>query len=437
MKKALLLSFISMLISVSLSATDYYYYRFRFTIHETNINGEVANYPIVTYSPVLCGTDIITAIDGVSTRNLSDDAVCALFETKPSVTFTIKRWNKEFNDTLTGLPCICHPLRVFSEDELLSLYDNEGRSDMIFSRYEEYRDKNVDFFKYKTYDLEFSEGGCPDMYKKQFADELIQKLSSFGLKRDTENPQILFVTELFSGRKEQYNPPTTSISTQYKYGYDIFKGWGAYQYVTSEQNAGYTSVSNMFKITVSAMDVAQMKKKASIPPVIWSINCNREYGIGKTIMDFAEFEFFSQAFLSFKPLNVFICPLACNWAYYLGIYFDGDNPSVVAAVDPDGPAAKAGLKAGSRILAYKNIYSSSNVRNYGNKYIPSKPIPSYSFEKLWRSREEEDVKDEIPIYHYLAYSGNRINIDFQDNGRIVKAKDIIFMEKYFPVYILE
>jgi len=38
---------------------------------------------------------------------------------------------------------------------------------------------------------------------------------------------------------------------------------------------------------------------------------------------------------------------------------------------------------------------------------------------------------------YLAYSGNRINIDFQDNGKIVKAKDIIFMEKYFPVYILE
>jgi len=405
-------------------------------MHEVNINGESASYPVVTYSPVLMGTDIITAIDGVSTKNLSEDAVYALFESKPSVTFAIKRWHKELSSTLTGLPCTCPPSRVFSEDELLALYDNEGRSDIIFSRYDTYRDKNVDFYKYKTYDLEFSEGGSPDMYKKQFADELIQKLSSYGLVRDTENPQMLFVVELFSGRKEQYTPPSTSISTSYKYGYDIFKGWGAYQYITSEQTAGHTDVSNMFKITVSVMDVAQMKQKATIPPVLWSINCIREYGIGKTIMDFAEFEFFSQAFLSFKPLNVFICPMACNWTYYLGIYFDGNNPSVVAAVDPVGPAAKAGLKAGSEILSYKNKYG-SDVRNYGKKYIPSKPVPSYSYDNLWKSRKEKEIKENIPNYFYINYSGTSINIDFQYNGKIVKTKDIIFLEKYTPVYILE
>lgn len=425
-----------MLVSVSLFATDYYYYRFHFVMHEVNINGESASYPVVTYSPVLMGTDIITAIDGVSTKNLSEDAVYALFESKPSVTFAIKRWHKELSSTLTGLPCTCPPSRVFSEDELLALYDNEGRSDIIFSRYDTYRDKNVDFYKYKTYDLEFSEGGSPDMYKKQFADELIQKLSSYGLVRDTENPQMLFVVELFSGRKEQYMPPSTSISTSYKYGYDIFKGWGAYQYITSEQTAGHTDVSNMFKITVSVMDVAQMKQKATIPPVLWSINCIREYGIGKTIMDFAEFEFFSQAFLSFKPLNVFICPMACNWTYYLGIYFDGNNPSVVAAVDPVGPAAKAGLKAGSEILSYKNKYG-SDVRNYGKKYIPSKPVPSYSYDNLWKSRKEKEIKENIPNYFYINYSGTSINIDFQYNGKIVKTKDIIFLEKYTPVYILE
>lgn len=436
MKKALFLSFMSMLVSVSLFATDYYYYRFHFVMHEVNINGEAANYPVVTYSPVLMGTDIITAIDGVSTKNLSEDAVYALFESKPSVTLTIKRWNKELSNTLAGLPCTCHPSRVFSEDELLSLYDNDGRSDMLFSRYNKYRDKNVDFYKYKTYDLEFSEGGCPDMYKKQFADELIQKLSSYGLERDTENPQMLFIVELFSGRKEQYTPPTTSISTKYKYGYDIFKGWGAYQYITTGQNAGHTDVSNMFKITVSVMDVEQMKQMASIPPVIWSINCYREYAIGKTIMDFAKIEFFSQALLSFKPLDAFICPLACNWTYYLGIYFDGNNPSVVAAVDPDGPASKAGLKAGSKILSYTNI-NSADKRNYGKKYIPTRPIPSYSFEKLWKSREDKDIKDNIPKYYYINYSGNSINIDFENNGSLVRAKNIIFIEKYTPVYILE
>jgi hypothetical protein len=437
MKKALFLSFMAMLVSASLFATDYYYYRFRFAMHEVNINGEAAHYPVVTYSTVLMGTDIITAIDGVSTKNLSEDAVYALFETKPSVTFTIKRWYKELSNTLTGLPCSCPPSRVFSEDELLALYDNDGRSDVLFSRYEKYRDKNVDFYKYKTYDLEFSEGGTPDMYKKQFADELIQKLSSYGLERDIENPQMLFVIELYSGRKEQYIPPTTSINTQYKYGYDIFKGWGAYQYITTEQTAGHTDVSNMFKITVSVMDVAQMKQNASIPPVLWSINCSREYGIGKTIMDFAANEFFSQAFLSFKPLDVYICPLACNLTYYLGIYFDGNNPSVVAAVDTEGPAAKAGLRAGSKILSYKNFYSSSDIRNYGRKDIPTRPIPSYSFEKLWKSREEKDIRDNIPQYYYINYSGNSIDIDFQYNGNVVKAKNIKYVEKYTPVYILE
>lgn len=425
-----------MLVSVSLFATNYYYYQFRFVMHEVNINGVAANYPVVTYSPVLMGADIITAIDGVSTKNLSEDAVYGLFESKPSATFTIKRWNKEFSNTLTGLPCTCHPSRVFSEHEILALYgDDRNIGSVHHFGYEQYTDKNIDFYKYKTYDIEFSEGGSLDMNKKQFADDLIQKLSSYGLERDTENPQMLFVIELFKGKKEQYTPPTTSISTNYKYGYDIFKGWSTFQYITSQQNPGHTDISVMYKITVTVMDVAQLKQKASIPPVLWSTNCYRVDSLDYKIEYFADEEFFDDAFLFFKPLNVLICPIVCNQTYYLGIYFDGNNPSVVAAIDPDGPAAKAGLKTGSKILSYKMIAENDHADVI--KKIPSRPIPSYPFEKLWKSREEKDIKDNIPVYYYIYYAGKSISIVFQNNSNIIKAKDINFAYKHSPVYILK
>ncbi len=461
MKKTFLLSFLSILISTSLFATDYYYYRLRFEMHEVSINGEKANYPIVAYSYDLIGADVVIAIDGKSTKNLSEDAIYSLFESKPSATFSIRRWNKDLSKTISGLPCSVHPSKVLSEDELRVLYKNS--QEIFFTGYEVYRDKNVDFFKYKTYDIEFAESGCTAIDKKMFADELIMELSSFGLERDTEKPQMLFIIELYTGKKEQYTPPTTSISTQYKYGYDIFNGWGARQYITSKQQEGHTDVSYLYKVEVSVMDAAQLKKKPSIPPVIWSVSCSEEKENKQTIIAYAKQKFFSEAFFTFKPLSVFICPIFTGTCQNLDIYFDGNNPATIACVDPDGTGAKAGLKAGNKILSYKDIYEvhspkgsiSKNVENYGETFIPAQAVSSFKdLRKLWRMSYSYDSNGKplseglIPYYYYIKngkyYRGDNgyeniksIDIVFQDKGKKVKATNILFSFGYKPVYFID
>lgn len=461
MKKIILLSFLSIFISTSLIATDYYYYRLRFEMHEVPVNGEKANYPVVAYSPDFMGADVITSIDGTSTRNLSEDAVYALFESKPSATFAIRRWNKELSKTIAGLSSSCHPSKVISEDELRVLYTNSQK--VFFSGYEEYRDKNADFFKYKTYDIEFAESGCSAMDKKMFADNLIKELSTFGLERNTENPQMLFIVELFSGKKEQYVPPTTSISTQYKYGYDIFSGWGARQYITSQKNEGHTDVSYLYKVSVSVMDVAQLKQKPSVPPVIWSANCSDETDNKQTITGYAGQKFFSEAFLTFRPITVFICPIFTGTCQNLGVYFDGNNPSIIACVDPNGTGARAGLKAGNKILSYKDIYEvhssngsvGKNAVSFGEKFIPAQTISSFKdLRKLWRLSYSYDKNGKplseglVPYYFYIKngkyYRGDNgyenikaIDIVFQDNGKKIKATNIELSIGYNPVYFIE
>ncbi len=461
MKKTFLLSFLSILISTSLFATNYYYFRLRFEIHEIPMNGEKANYPVVAYSPDFKGADVITAIDGISTQNLTEDAVYALFESKQSVTFSIRRWNKEFSKTLTGLPSSCPPSNVLSEDELRVLYKNSKA--LFFSGFETYRDKNVDFFKFRTYDIEFAESGSSAMDKKMFADDLIKELSSFGLERNTENPQMLFVVELFTGKKEQYTQPTTSINTQYKYGYDIFNGWGARQYITSQQNEGHTDVSYLYKVSVSVMDVAQMKQKPTVPPVIWSANCSDETDNKQTIIGYAQQNFFSEAFYTFKPIPVFVCPVFTGTCQNLGVYFDGNDPSVVACVDPNGNGAKAGLKAGNKILSYKDIFevhfskgaTGKNIMEYEGKFIPTQVIPSFqALRKLWRMSYSYGNSGKplseglIPNYYYIKEGKNSItdngyeniksvDIVFLDNGKKVKANNIELSFGYNPVYFIE
>ena len=115
-----------MIFSTSLFSTNYYYYRFRFEVHELTINGIKANYPVVIfrenphiYLPnrsreILQSVDVISAIDGVSTKNLSDVDVYKLFESKPSATFSVIRWAKNMEIELNGLPCTCHPSRIVS-----------------------------------------------------------------------------------------------------------------------------------------------------------------------------------------------------------------------------------------------------------------------------------------------------------------------------------
>jgi len=450
-----------MIFSTSLFSTDYYYYRFRYEVHELTINGVKANYPVVMFrenphvfkpnkpGEMLQSVDVISAIDGVSTKNLSYDEVFKLFESKASATFSIIRWATTLDIKLTGLPCTCHPSRVVSEHELRYLlhncpYDN---SDDEYLKYNVYRDASFNLYKYNTYDIEFSDGGCSPTDKKKFANELIGQLAVNGLKQDTENPQMLFVIEIYANKKEQYIPPTSSVNTQYKYGYELFSGWGTRQYINTQQHGGYTEVSYLHKIRMTVMDVEKMKKKSSIPPVIWSTDWSEETSDPGSMEEVTlqnlwimlwtlkpvpvKISFWCQDNPSCVKSDVQYSPVT-NPGWYMNVYYDRDNPSIVAAVEPDGGGAKAGLIPGSKMITYCPVGYNNKVE----KNIVS-PIPS----------SDRQIKTMFDVYNYVSLiywnaSGwldkfkytDKMKITFENNGKKIKTEATLKRLMHSPAF---
>lgn len=314
-----------------------------------------------------------------------------------------------------------------------------------YLKYNVYRDVGINLYSYTTYDIEFSEGGGSPTDKKKFADELIDLLAVNGLKQDTENPQMLFVIEIYADKKEQYIPPTTLINTQYRYGYDIFSGWGTRQYITSQQHGGYTQVTYLNKISMYVMDVEKMKKKPSIPPVIWSTDWSEETSNLQNMDDIISWHLWKMLW-TFKPIPVniaFWCQdnppclksypqSSTNPGWYMSVYYDRDNPSIIAAVEPNGGGAKAGLIPGSKMIMFT---PPGRKKAKVEKTIVS-PIPSY-----------DQIKNINEVYYYVALiywntinrwgqiiSTDEMKITFENNGKKIKTKAKLNRYVHSPAY---
>ena len=70
--------------------------------------------------------------------------------------------------------------------------------------------------------------------------------------------------------------------------------------------------------------------------------------------------------------------------FYTGLYYQANDLSLVAAVDPDSPAAKARLKAGDRIISINGIPALSGSEEYSSAY-------KEFIKKSMKYRTEEDI----------------------------------------------
>ncbi|MBI4649213.1 MAG: DUF4136 domain-containing protein [Bacteroidia bacterium] len=134
-----------------------------------------------------------------------------------------------------------------------------------------YSDPDIDLSKYRTYDFDYTDKENPLLEKELFKmveNQLYQK----GLKRSTENPDLLITMNFYTGKKEQYIPPKTVVTTRTDNVWSWSGHWDVVPITQSYTTEGYTEVKYYRNIRLNFLDYAKLKggKELKTPPMVWT-----------------------------------------------------------------------------------------------------------------------------------------------------------------------
>ncbi len=438
--KRLLLSFALLALAAGAFAQQSYYYGAAFRTAAMTIDGVKkawwVTWWIDPYSPAydaqLLYQTVILEVDGQpATQSLIDGMV-----SKSSVTLKTKRPGNIVREvTLKGIPCLgAGPV----SEAGIAWFDATRQEGVLCNEdkfaapiLEVMADPDVDFYNFATYDFEFTDRNY--LQQKELAVNIENILSSRGLKRNAENPDLLVFLEFYCDSREQYVPPTTSISTRYNREYDIWSRQNVTrQYVESSTQEGYTSVRYIGTLSISMLDAKKVREGARITPVVWQSSYAMKYIDKLNHMEFGTDVGLAMLYCFPYP---HVKSVVKQNAYFTGIIYDRSVAGRIAAVIPDSPAEKAGLKAGDVLTAasvgrnpiFKESYDVLYKR-YSDNAAKYSPVPDGHGYRVERTRVYDTSLSVNPfIYSYMNYNFADVyekgqGIEFKVKGADGKAR---------------
>ncbi len=229
-------------------------------------------------------------------------------------------------------------------------------------------DDDIDIFKYKTYDFDYTNVNDP-LLEKEIFKVLETHLSKRGMVRDQNDPDILIVMTFYSGQKEQYVPPQQIISTRVKTVYNW--NWGFVPMPITESNTqqGYTDITYLSSISLKFLDARKIET-SKLPPVIWSGSISQASKTKTAIIEQSDDLF---AFLLWQFPTVWF-PNSEYYYFlhysYTGIIYNLNDMRTIAEVIPGSPAANAGIQKGDEILNIHSIKIPEKYSDAGNNRWP-------------------------------------------------------------------
>jgi len=221
-----------------------------------------------------------------------------------------------------------------------------------------YQDPEEKLADYRTFDFDYTNKDNPLLEKELFL-QLEKILARYGLTRVKKNPQAVISMNFFIGKKEQYTPPTTVISTETQYVWNTgFIGWNmggftsAIPITKSTTTPGYTTISYYTNIRINILNHAKLSsgKKPETPPLVWLGEADSE-GPNSDIRFIALIMFEALAsHLSNQPLAVSKF-LVCRFRYGgLGLGFDPNDWRIIRYIEPSSIADDNNLKPGDILI---------------------------------------------------------------------------------------
>lgn len=223
-----------------------------------------------------------------------------------------------------------------------------------------YRDAEAPLAEYKTFNFDHTNKANP-LLEKELFHQLQKVLEAHGMTRDEENSQVTISMNFFSGKREQYIPPTTVTSTEIKNVWN-YAGWGwnfggytqAVPVTSSTTTPGYTTTTYYSNIRLNFLDHAKLVEegtKLEIPPMIWMGEADTE-GLRSDIRSIAPV-MFNELIGEFPEQSSKAQKRFVRLFRYggLGLGFEADDWRVVRYVEPDSAAAEGGIRPGDMLMS--------------------------------------------------------------------------------------
>lgn len=237
-----------------------------------------------------------------------------------------------------------------------------------------FRDKEVDFSKYRTYDYIIN-----DAREKDLVQEIVNNiaLGMLPLKRDKENPDIYIQISLDENRNvsSTYVPPTTTVET---IGSTTTKTYNSYtndykeetvnnNRVTTEGGYTTTTITNALYMEIAFLDARLMQDtKQKYAPVVWSLTYKGVVYGNNDIFSVAPgiINTYCSQFPDIPNNNL-------AGIYMCGILYNGKGD--IGYITPDSPAEKMGLNVVDKFLFIKYYRSKYRYESW-KEFINSEKI---------------------------------------------------------------
>lgn len=226
-----------------------------------------------------------------------------------------------------------------------------------------------------TFDFEYSSQADP-LLEKTLLNKLESHLTKYGLKRNTEKPDILILISFYSGQKDNYVPPQQIISTKIQNYFNWYWGYIPVPVTESKTISGYTEINYLLNISLKFLD-AQKIETSKTPPVVWS-GTYSEVGHKKVFISDAADDIYKILLFRFpfatdeNAENVII-----DYFTNTGLIFDKASMNQIADVIPGSPADIAGIRKGD--IIYLNEKNDWKWDNPAGQAISSKDDLAYLF----------------------------------------------------------
>lgn len=264
---------------------------------------------------------------------------CAAVPVKPSTSEPIDEWN-------------------------LAMVEMQNTTSYVMN-IKAYKDPDKDLSSYKTFTFDYTCKENPLLEKELFKTvetiltEGIYGSKGRGLKHSKENPDLLITMNFYTGKKEEYTPPETIVTTRIKQvwtsGHIGFTMAGRYENVPiteSHTKPGYTKVSYYRNIRLNFLDYSKLTsgKKLEIPPLVWIGEVDNEGSFSdiRAVAPVLLYELLGEF-----PAKTGIKTIRKDYLTTygsIGVKLDEKDIWLIREVLPGSPAEKAGLKEGNIIL---------------------------------------------------------------------------------------
>ncbi len=305
--------------------------------------------------------DVIEKVAGKSTASLDEtDFQRLLTEGK---TTQIEVSNLGGTRTIT-LGRDCQSRYILSERQLarsFSFYSLEDASERRIVRPYKVKTTKADFTNLRTYSFAASTAETAEIDDVVYK-EVGRYLNALGMKETVTNPDVIVDTYYLFDNNKLFTTFKSSVpqsSWQYSPREKKMVSLPIMPAGTQEINAPY----------VIQLGVRLINAKNNLQ-IFWQCESNDFLSAPFSVQEYARYNvplmMMEFPFIRYRENPTY--RMRSQRYFYTGLYYQANDLSLVAAVDPNSPAAQAGLRTGDRIISINGVPALSGSDEYSTAY---------------------------------------------------------------------